>query len=622
MSEVEREKNFKKWLQTEVESPAPISSYPNAIKNLIPKKLSELNENSYSNLFLCTDINYLKNLYERLMNKGNLHQFNIDTQSRVPSAAISKYIEFLEKDKSEGNEILKPFIKGDKKEEESKMPNQAQQNQILYGPPGTGKTYNTINKALEIIFSSKDMDETKEYKYIDTNGVEKKTSYKDAIYSEENRIELQVIFDYFRKEKQIEFITFHQSYGYEEFVEGIKPIDNDGQIDYKTKKGVFKALSEKANENYRKVKNKKLKKDIEFDFEQIIDDYFSYISISLQTKKTVNLRKNVLIDDVNTLQNGDFKSFTLGGSVKSGQRLSKDIMIRDIKRFFDDEIQSYKDVKPSRDSEKESHGNALYYFYLYKSIKEFVEKEGKDKYIIKEENVLVKNYVLIIDEINRGNISKIFGELITLIEPSKRIGMKEELRVKLPYSGDSEESFGVPENLFIIGTMNTADRSIAPIDTALRRRFKFIEMPPKSDLLSTDISGVDLTKMLTAINIRIEYLYDRDHTIGHSYFMGIETLDDLKEIFKNNIIPLLAEYFHEDWKNIKDILNDKDDKFIEIKKDGSNYLSNLSNQREQIIYKIVDIDKLDECHFMKIYNAECKDKNSELAEDGNEQSEQ
>ena len=187
--------------------------------------------------------------------------------------------------------------------------------------------------------------------------------------------------------------------------------------------------------------------------------------------------------------------------------------------------------------------------------------------------------MLIIDEINRGNVSRIFGELITLIEASKRLGAKESLTVTLPYS---KKPFGVPENLYLIGTMNTADKSLTGLDIALRRRFVFKEMPPKPELLDkVTISGLSVGQMLRSINQRIEVLLDRDHCIGHAYFLPLDkdrSLDRLAAIFKQQVLPLLQEYFFEDWERIGWVLNDhhtKVEPFIKIGGHGPTSLAKL-----------------------------------------------
>jgi 5-methylcytosine-specific restriction protein B len=169
------------------------------------------------------------------------------------------------------------------------------------------------------------------------------------------------------------------------------------------------------------------------------------------------------------------------------------------------------------------------------------------------------NYVLIIDEINRGNVSSIFGELITLIEPDKRKGEPEELAAVLPYS---KTTFSVPNNLHILGTMNTADRSVEALDTALRRRFSFEEMLPNPGILDETIASIKLSELLTVLNDRIEVLVDRDHTIGHAFFINDKNLDDLRNTFANKVIPLLQEYFYGDYGKMEMVIGSA---FFEVK---------------------------------------------------------
>lgn len=215
-----------------------------------------------------------------------------------------------------------------------------------------------------------------------------------------------------------------------------------------------------------------------------------------------------------------------------------------------------------------------------------------------------KNFLFVIDEINRGNISKIFGELITLIEPSKRIGSEEELSTVLPYSGDL---FGVPKNVYILGTMNTADRSIAMMDTALRRRFEFIEKMPDDNVISENIGliqDIDVAKLLRIMNRRIEFLYDREHTLGHAFFLNVRSISDLKAVFEYKIIPLLQEYFYEDYEKIQAILNDTEQIYV-VKSDDnvglfSRKFDDLLNQGDESAYSLVsDVSEEEFIRFVK-----------------------
>jgi 5-methylcytosine-specific restriction protein B len=191
---------------------------------------------------------------------------------------------------------------------------------------------------------------------------------------------------------------------------------------------------------------------------------------------------------------------------------------------------------------------------LYKLQPEYIKSGALEGLINQQSEMGSQDFVLVIDEINRANISKVFGELITLLEPDKRHGEINAITLKLPYSGTE---FSVPSNLHVIGTMNTADRSIALLDTALRRRFEFEELAPDpTTLAGAVIDGIDLEKLLTALNERVEALFDRDHRIGHAFFIGISSLVGLEQVFRRKVIPLLQEYFYENWSNVRRALND------------------------------------------------------------------
>ncbi|AVJ30810.1 hypothetical protein CLM73_01215 [Achromobacter spanius] len=269
------------------------------------------------------------------------------------------------------------------------------QNLILYGPPGTGKTYRTMAEAVRLCRGLPDSD--------------------PLLHDAARRQELRQAYEELKGQGQIGFVTFHQNYAYEDFVEGLRPQPLTDGVGFtlRAQPGVLRQMAEAAE-------------------------------------------------------------------------------------------------------------------------------------------VSAEEHVLIIDEINRANISRVFGELITLIEPDKRIGMDEGMRLTLPYSN---ARFGVPANLHFIGTMNTADRSIALLDTALRRRFEFRELMPDASLLGR-VAGIDLAALLATINERIEYLFDREHQIGHAYFIHCETRRDVDEVMRHKVIPLLAEYFYEDWGKVAAVLGD------------------------------------------------------------------
>ncbi|HED1006611.1 TPA: AAA family ATPase [Campylobacter jejuni] len=468
---------------------------------------------------------------------------------------LSNYINNLSKDDFK-------IIKGN-----SIMENNLFLNQILYGPPGTGKTYHTIDKALEII-----------------SKVE-----KIELPDENNRVDRKKLFNEYVKNGQIVFTTFHQSYGYEEFVEGIKPrIDskeNSKEIEYEIKDGIFKELCEKALDNYENsiLNADELNKKIEL--KEKVENFLNWL---LETNEPIGKTKggNFFVVEID---NKTIVIYSEGVERFDGifnLNLSIFMELLKCKDEFNNATEMFKKVF-NRDYADRTH---TYYFNLVKKFKAYEEKQLTAKIENNKNNDnSLKPYIIIIDEINRGNLSKIFGELITLIEPSKRIGEKEELKVTLPYSG---EKFGVPKNVYIIGTMNTADRSITSLDTALRRRFEFIEMMPDVSKLSIDCEGINLQELLKAINTRIEYLLDREKTIGHAFFISVENLESLKKVFKNRIIPLLQEYFYNDYALINEVLNHNG--MIKEDKKDDKYLQKIKNldsvNSERSIYNIASFD--------------------------------
>ncbi len=376
-------------------------------------------------------------------------------------------------------------------------------NQILYGPPGTGKTYSTIVEAMKII--APDCIEYENGNICNYSSIKEK-------------------FDKAKENHQIEFVTFHQSYSYEEFVEGIKPDLENETLNYKLEDGVFKEICDRAENDLYTIT-----KDEEIDF----DKAYKLFQEKYETGSDLLNLKNIRYEKNNLV-------YHFGNQL--GDRR---INLGKIKEIFN----SNKKYETATEFNKDYKGNNPlkgYFFNFYKElikIKNDCNKENQDKNNIKQNP---PKYVLIIDEINRGNISKIFGELITLIEEDKR----ENLTVTLPYS---KEKFSIPKNLYIIGTMNTSDRSIASIDIALRRRFTFKEMMPNPELVAD--FGCGFKKIFENINKKIKILLDRDHQIGHSYFINTKYAnageDTLKEIWFSKIIPLLNEYFYCDWEKLK-----------------------------------------------------------------------
>ena len=470
---------------------------PKHIVDKLKKDIEDENRYKWNDISLT---NYLNNLI--MMIKGETFQRTINQFSKdyfIKNFCIDFNNSICENVKKSIEEH-EQYYKNISHKNQNTLKNNIK-NIILYGVAGVGKTHNT-NQLIRLIEDGKSQNEI--FEIIKNN--EKK-----------DNIDISDIKD------RVKFITFHQSFGYEDFIEGFRP-NEDGKIELID--GIFKSIALKAQENLDKSKEEN-----KFDIELFLNDFIESVEVanSYEIDRDIEIR-------VKRKNSGDFTSFVTKGRVR-GQSLTKDIIKRDIENFLDENIVNYKDIKPKFESQSPYHGNAPYYYKLYQKMKEFLNTK-RYEYKTKKEDI--KNYYLIIDEINRGNISKIFGELITLIEESKR----DNLEVISPYS---KEPFSIPSNLYIIGTMNSSDKSIALIDIALRRRFTFLKMIPNANLIE-DIEARDI---FIKLNNFISKTLGDDYLIGHSYFMSGSELDFVLEY---KIIPLLEEYYYGDSKQLDEAL--------------------------------------------------------------------
>jgi len=445
-------------------------------------------------------------------------------------------------------------------------------NQILFGPPGTGKTYNTVDLSLQIV---------------DRNSYLQNQEDRKAL---QNRFKELLIDNWESGKGRICFSTFHQSFVYEDFIEGIKPVepnDDDEFLKYTIEDGVFKRLCILASYEYLKDSTKSQSID---SFEDRFNAFTELVEEKLAEGKDYKIStksgQSVFISAITSQDNfrlhhlDSDKEYTVSRSRLEKLYVEIDDFdaLPNIYHIFRDIIggsnatlywavlnqinliEGYglirQNAAPLVELAINPNTRDADFFEVkktYQQKKKLVEEAEWSE--INIENKDVSNYVLVIDEINRGNVSQIFGELITLIESDKRIGCDEMLSTTLPYS---KIKFAVPPNLYILGTMNTADRSVEALDTALRRRFSFIEMPPKDDFPSFEetVHGYQLKDILNTINGRIEKLLNKDHLIGHAYFLKIDGKTDkerenqLKDIFQNKILPLLQEYFFGDFGKI------------------------------------------------------------------------
>ncbi|CDX58324.1 hypothetical protein MPL1032_240018 [Mesorhizobium plurifarium] len=458
---------------------------------------------------------------------------------------------------------------------EAPTPMRQPTNLILYGPPGTGKTFATAREAVRMC--------------------------GEAVPSD--RDELMAVYRQLLDAGRIEFVTFHQSVAYEDFVEGLRPTQTSEEgaagFELKVVQGVFRRIARRAETSTgtgdvaysvagRQVFKMSIGEAFSSEDAHLFEEAIAggYTLLGFEDIDWTDARfetREAFIEAVRSngaMGGGEptaasgrvqmpfiFRNWLKVGDiivVSKGNSLFRAIgEVTGDYRFAPREGGGYAHrravkwlwVDRAGVPVSEIYGRNFSQKSIYLLDNSDVNRPALERYIASQQSTgsgAPESFVLIIDEINRANISKVFGELITLLEPDKRLGQQNALRVRLPYSA---EMFGVPANLHVIGTMNTADRSIALLDTALRRRFEFRELMPDPTTLG-EVDGIDLGKLLAVVNERIEYLFDREHQIGHAYFLGCSNRQDVDAVMRHKVIPLLAEYFYEDWSKVAAVLGD------------------------------------------------------------------
>ena len=478
-------KEFINWLKKEGHSSSVISNYPLYIEQYTQDKL--VSENIYSgNLFDIVNIEEVDNVLTFFNTNTELQKFNKE-KSSFPKSSLKKYREFLI---MKNNEKLK--IK----------------NIMLYGAPGVGKTHN-YKKLISQIEDGKS-----------ENEIIKSISDNENVSNEYDDT-----YENIKDDKRIEFVTFHQSYSYEDFIEGFRPNEDTKSIIRKD--GIFKIIADNARENLENSRKdiSEIKDVIEF--KEVFEDFKDLIQDEIDKHNKFKINETAYVINIEE----DAFRYT-GDSWGNSQRMK----FSDIELLHNLNIVERKEIKKIKEISGLAKQHSTYFSYLIKEFSKFKQnKKNKNTADLNITKVEQKNFYIVIDEINRGNISKIFGELITLIEEDKR----DSYEVTLPYS---KEKFKIPSNLYIIATMNSTDKSIATIDIALRRRFTFLKMKPNLDL----VKYLNAKQLMDDLNKYIGKNIGEDFKLGHSYFMKVQSDDDLEFVKEYKIKPLLEEYFYAD----------------------------------------------------------------------------